>query len=356
MPPVISVFAIPSRDDFSAAASVVKSGAIPHATNDDKLRLYGLYKQATIGPAPGASSASIFDIVGQHKYSAWDKVRNLSADEAKQQYVALVQDLAPGSFSSTELQPMGAPSPLMENHTVHNVLAAAQTELPVKAPEHETWLMRISSRYDGMIMRLNDRLRPMVSALLGESLYTDRSGMSFQIVTLSVVAFIVISFGLVLHMANPSAGDERAPDSTHAWPPPPPPPDLGNASNNPPSMPPSPPPIPCEIEHPDSRVWECGSAEGYGMGWEWWQQRRSDDVMRLTAAWQLLICDIFCCLLPIGWVKYRRCREKRGAVGRRTPFRARVGPTRPQRSTVSIRDRLSPGRHASPGRHMRLDD
>ena len=83
----MSNFAIPSTsDDFSAATAVVKSGAIPHATNDDKLRLYGLYKQATIGPAPGASSASIFDIVGQQKYSAWDKVRNLSADEAKQQY------------------------------------------------------------------------------------------------------------------------------------------------------------------------------------------------------------------------------------------------------------------------------
>lgn len=348
----MSDFAIPSRsDDFSAATAVVKSGAIPHATNDDKLRLYGLYKQATIGPAPGASSASIFDIVGQQKYSAWDKVRNLSADEAKQHYVALVQDLAPGSFSSTELQPMGAQSPLKENHSVHNVLAAAQTELPIKAPEHETWLMRISSRYDGTIMRLNDRLRPMVSAVLGESLYTDRSGMSFQIVTLGVVVFIVISFGLVLHMADPSAGNEHAPDNTDAQPPPPP--DLGNASNNPPSTPPSPPPIPCEIEHPDTRVWDCGSAEGYGMDWEWWQRRRSDDVMRRAAVWQLLICVIFCCILPIGWVKYRRCREKRGAVGRRTPFRARVGPTRPQGSKVSIRDRLSPGRGI---RHSKLDD
>ena len=92
MPPVISVFAIPSRDDFSAAASVVKSGAIPHATNDDKLRLYGLYKQATVGDV-NTSQPYFYEIMARGKWDAWNSHKSKTSDQAKKEYIDFVSTL-----------------------------------------------------------------------------------------------------------------------------------------------------------------------------------------------------------------------------------------------------------------------
>mmetsp|Transcript_25949 Transcript_25949/g.64406 ORF Transcript_25949/g.64406 Transcript_25949/m.64406 type:complete len:93 (+) Transcript_25949:72-350(+) len=63
-------------------------------SNDDKLRMYGLFKQAageTLGERPG-----IFNVTGRAKWDAWDKVSSLSANDARQQYCDLVEALAAG--------------------------------------------------------------------------------------------------------------------------------------------------------------------------------------------------------------------------------------------------------------------
>lgn len=61
--------------------------------NATLLKMYGLYKQATIGDnaekKPGFS-----DMVGRAKWDAWNGFKGTSNDDAMQQYVDLVQSLS----------------------------------------------------------------------------------------------------------------------------------------------------------------------------------------------------------------------------------------------------------------------
>jgi len=61
--------------------------------NNTLLQLYSLYKQATEGDAPGAGPSNPFDFIAKAKHDAWLKLDGLSADDAMQQYVDLVEKL-----------------------------------------------------------------------------------------------------------------------------------------------------------------------------------------------------------------------------------------------------------------------
>ncbi len=60
--------------------------------NDALLKLYGLYKQATSGDVPG-TRPGILDMQGRLKYDAWARLKGLSAEQAMQDYIALVEQL-----------------------------------------------------------------------------------------------------------------------------------------------------------------------------------------------------------------------------------------------------------------------
>lgn len=60
--------------------------------NEAKLQLYALYKQATVGPNTTDKPGS-FDIVGKYKWAAWSKLGNMTQDEAKEEYIKLVDKL-----------------------------------------------------------------------------------------------------------------------------------------------------------------------------------------------------------------------------------------------------------------------
>ena len=61
-------------------------------SNADLLRLYALYKQATEGDVQG-KRPGMMDIKGRAKHDAWAAVEGLSADDAMQEYVDLVESL-----------------------------------------------------------------------------------------------------------------------------------------------------------------------------------------------------------------------------------------------------------------------
>ncbi|KAL9643965.1 hypothetical protein ABK040_005433 [Willaertia magna] len=63
-------------------------------TDDDKLKFYGLYKQATEGDVKGTQPYAI-QFVARAKWDAWNQVKGLSSDEAKQKYVELLTEHAP---------------------------------------------------------------------------------------------------------------------------------------------------------------------------------------------------------------------------------------------------------------------
>ena len=60
--------------------------------NDTLLKLYALYKQATVGDAAG-KRPGMFDMVGRAKYDAWAECKGMSTDDAMQAYVDLVESL-----------------------------------------------------------------------------------------------------------------------------------------------------------------------------------------------------------------------------------------------------------------------
>ncbi len=61
-------------------------------SNDTLLQLYSLYKQATEGDVNGEAPA-MFDFVAKEKYEAWSALQGKTQDEARQEYINLVQKL-----------------------------------------------------------------------------------------------------------------------------------------------------------------------------------------------------------------------------------------------------------------------
>jgi diazepam-binding inhibitor (GABA receptor modulator, acyl-CoA-binding protein) len=78
-------------EDFeSAVAAVPRLSRDPG--NDVKLRLYGLYKQATEGDATGRRPG-FTNPVGRAKYDAWAAVSGTGRADAEERYVATVNEL-----------------------------------------------------------------------------------------------------------------------------------------------------------------------------------------------------------------------------------------------------------------------
>ncbi len=61
-------------------------------SNEDLLKLYAYYKQATEGDNQGERPTG-FDFKGIAKHDAWAKIKGKSKEEAMQAYVTLVEEL-----------------------------------------------------------------------------------------------------------------------------------------------------------------------------------------------------------------------------------------------------------------------
>ena len=76
------------------AAAVANSKTLTERPdNSTLLKIYGLYKQATVGDnadkKPGFS-----DMVGRAKWEAWNGFKGTNSDSAMQQYVELIESLS----------------------------------------------------------------------------------------------------------------------------------------------------------------------------------------------------------------------------------------------------------------------
>jgi acyl-CoA-binding protein len=75
---------------FEAAAAASKK--LDRPDNETMLKLYALFKQATIGDVEG-KRPGFTDMIGRAKYDAWAGIKGKSADTAMQEYTALVNSL-----------------------------------------------------------------------------------------------------------------------------------------------------------------------------------------------------------------------------------------------------------------------
>lgn len=61
-------------------------------SNEELLQLYALYKQTTEGDVAGERPGG-FDFKAIAKYDAWAEIKGKSQEKAKEEYIALVEEL-----------------------------------------------------------------------------------------------------------------------------------------------------------------------------------------------------------------------------------------------------------------------
>ncbi len=79
------------KTQFETAAQEVQNLA-KRPDDQSLLKLYALYKQATVGDVQG-SRPGFMDMAGRFKYDAWAKLKGTSSEQAMQQYIDLVGQL-----------------------------------------------------------------------------------------------------------------------------------------------------------------------------------------------------------------------------------------------------------------------
>jgi acyl-CoA-binding protein len=73
--------------------AVTDSKSLPEKPdNMTLLKIYALYKQASSGDVDG-KRPGFTDMVGRAKWDAWNELKGKSSDEAKQEYIDLIESL-----------------------------------------------------------------------------------------------------------------------------------------------------------------------------------------------------------------------------------------------------------------------
>jgi diazepam-binding inhibitor (GABA receptor modulating acyl-CoA-binding protein) len=73
--------------------AVAESKTLPEKPdNMTLLQIYALYKQASAGDVDG-KRPGFTDMVGRAKWDAWNEMKGKSGDEAKQEYIDLIESL-----------------------------------------------------------------------------------------------------------------------------------------------------------------------------------------------------------------------------------------------------------------------
>ncbi|HTO17072.1 MAG TPA: acyl-CoA-binding protein [Edaphocola sp.] len=83
--------------------AVIKSKTITQKpSNEILLSLYSLYKQVMNGDAPEEESYNMFDFVSKAKHEAWLKLKGMSTEKAKEDYINLVESLLDKGLTKKE--------------------------------------------------------------------------------------------------------------------------------------------------------------------------------------------------------------------------------------------------------------
>ncbi|KAF9570290.1 hypothetical protein EC968_002009 [Mortierella alpina] len=75
-------------DDAAAKAKTLKK-----ASNEQMLKLYGLYKQATIGKCNTTRPDGWTELAAKAKWDAWNEKGDMSQEEAEKLYIEYVNSL-----------------------------------------------------------------------------------------------------------------------------------------------------------------------------------------------------------------------------------------------------------------------
>ncbi|EFJ17578.1 hypothetical protein SELMODRAFT_114584 [Selaginella moellendorffii] len=93
---------------FGAASSFIatQAGGLK-VSSETQLQLYGLYKVATEGPCHTVQPSAL-KMTARAKWNAWQKLGNISQEEAMERYVELVSELSPDWASNQKVRTSGS--------------------------------------------------------------------------------------------------------------------------------------------------------------------------------------------------------------------------------------------------------
>jgi acyl-CoA-binding protein len=102
-------------ETFKLAAEVMRNAKVK-TSNEEKLRLYGFFKQAECGPCKSAKPA-FYDLMGRAKWEAWKKLGEMDKAEAMKNYIAIAERLVPKQEWTNIKQ--SEVSPLSDTKSIH---------------------------------------------------------------------------------------------------------------------------------------------------------------------------------------------------------------------------------------------
>jgi acyl-CoA-binding protein len=99
-----NVTTISVENQFLSAQKLFKHGPkIKEPSNDIKLKIYGLFKQGSVGPCDGSIKVpGNFDLIGRSKYNSWKSYQDMSKEEAMKEYINLINSLMPTEVESKD--------------------------------------------------------------------------------------------------------------------------------------------------------------------------------------------------------------------------------------------------------------
>lgn len=145
-------------------------------SNDVKLKMYGLFSQAKKGPC-NTPPPGMFDMVGKAKHNAWSSLKNMSQEEAMQEYVKIVSSLHGGTIPTATADSQNSaavPSKSTDIPTSASPLTLASAVFPRRddAPNNVT-LKTINMSIDEAGIALITFNRPTHHNALSFQMWTD---------------------------------------------------------------------------------------------------------------------------------------------------------------------------------------
>ncbi|KAH3745065.1 gamma-secretase-activating protein [Pelomyxa schiedti] len=110
-------------------------------SNDQRLTMYSLYKQATVGAVNTPRPSGYFDFAGKAKWDAWKGLGSMPTEVAMQKYIEFVETFSP------------APKPIAQTSNTTSSAesaSACQTETS-QAPKRSTWIVFSKPKEDDTV-------------------------------------------------------------------------------------------------------------------------------------------------------------------------------------------------------------
>ncbi|XP_067652846.1 enoyl-CoA delta isomerase 2-like [Haliotis asinina] len=101
-----AVRTMPAHDaEFNQAKDKLKTLS-EDPGNEVKLKMYGLFKQATLGKC-NAPKPGMWDMVGQAKWQSWNQLGDMSQDDAQKAYINIIESLVAEEKGSSTTEASG---------------------------------------------------------------------------------------------------------------------------------------------------------------------------------------------------------------------------------------------------------